>query len=101
MMAELLMKRTIATKIATMSNELRTLGRMPPAIRSERRTSLLLEPLPAVVAMYCVPAFHKKYAVEKTSTSTLCPIASGVVKKLCLHSELCKNRCVEYALGRI
>src|SRR6266511_2686629 len=35
MTAALVMNRTMATKIATMSNELRTLGRMPPAIRSE------------------------------------------------------------------
>src|SRR5579875_361881 len=47
----LLIKRTIATKIATMSNELRTFGRIPPAMRSERRTLLLLLPLLAVVAI--------------------------------------------------
>src|SRR5580700_8295296 len=33
--AALVMNRTIATKIATMSNVVRTLGRMPPATRSE------------------------------------------------------------------
>jgi len=33
--AALVMNRTIATKIATMSNVVSTLGRMPPATRSE------------------------------------------------------------------
>src|SRR6516165_332180 len=33
--AELVMNKTIATKIATMSNVVSTLGRMPPATRSE------------------------------------------------------------------
>src|SRR5579871_4361074 len=33
--AELVINRTIATKIATMSNVVSTLGRMPPATRSE------------------------------------------------------------------
>src|SRR6266487_3579970 len=33
--AALVMNRTMAAKIATMSNELRTFGRMPPATRSE------------------------------------------------------------------
>jgi hypothetical protein len=47
------MKRTMATKIATMSNELRTLGRIPPAIRSERKTLLL--PLSAVDAIEFLP----------------------------------------------
>src|SRR6184192_3650181 len=55
--AELLIKRTMATKMATMSNELRTLGRIPPAIRSERRTFPL--PLSAVVA---IEVFTSKYA---------------------------------------
>jgi hypothetical protein len=49
MTAELLINRTIATKIATMSNEFKTLGRIPAAMRSERRTSPL--PLSAVVAI--------------------------------------------------
>ena len=35
MTAALVMNRTIATKIATMSNVVSTLGRMPPATRSE------------------------------------------------------------------
>src|SRR6267154_5266353 len=35
--AALVMNRTIATKIATMSNVVSTLGRMPPATRSEIR----------------------------------------------------------------
>src|SRR5438270_8791575 len=51
--AELLMKRTMATKMATMSNELRTLGRIPPAIRSERKTLPL--PLSAVDAIEFLP----------------------------------------------
>jgi len=33
--AALVMNKTIETKIATMSNELRTFGSMPPATRSE------------------------------------------------------------------
>ena len=37
MTAALVMNRTIATKIATMSNVVSTLGRMPPATRSEIR----------------------------------------------------------------
>src|SRR5262252_2242060 len=35
MTAALVMNKTIATKIATMSNVVSTLGRMPPATRSE------------------------------------------------------------------
>src|SRR6266516_1165711 len=45
----LLIKRTIATKMAIMSNVFKTLGRMPPAMRSERKTSP--PPLSAVVAI--------------------------------------------------
>ena len=37
MTAALVMNRTIATKIATMSNVVSTLGRMPPATFSEIR----------------------------------------------------------------
>src|SRR5215469_7214532 len=36
MAAELVMNKTMATKIATMSNVVRTRGRMPPATRSDR-----------------------------------------------------------------
>jgi hypothetical protein len=38
--AALVMNNTIAAKIATMSNELRTLGRIPPATRSESSSPL-------------------------------------------------------------
>src|SRR5438874_13445180 len=38
--AAFVMKSTMATKIATMSNEVRTLGRIPPATRSERSSLL-------------------------------------------------------------
>jgi hypothetical protein len=34
-------QRTMAMKIATISKELRTFGRMPPAIRSDRRMEFL------------------------------------------------------------
>jgi hypothetical protein len=40
MTAEFVMNSTMATKIATMSNVVSTLGRIPPATRSEIRSSL-------------------------------------------------------------
>jgi hypothetical protein len=54
-------KRTIATKMATMSKVFRTLGRIPPAMRSERRTSP--PPLSAVVAIE--PNLLKKFCSKE------------------------------------
>src|SRR5215469_16337361 len=48
--AAFVMNSTIATKIATMSNVVSTLGRMPPATRSE-----ISEPDPVSVAMAVPP----------------------------------------------
>ena len=48
--AELVMNKTIATNIATMSNVVSTLGRMPPATRSE-----VSEPESVSAAVMAVP----------------------------------------------
>src|SRR5215468_1293492 len=48
--AAFVMNNTIATKIATMSNVVSTLGRMPPATRSE-----ISEPDPVSVVMAAPP----------------------------------------------
>src|SRR5215831_9092060 len=48
--AALVMNKTIATKIATMSNVVSTLGRMPPATRSE-----ISEPEPVSAAVTAPP----------------------------------------------
>src|SRR5215472_5919126 len=52
--AAFVMNNTIATKIATMSNVVSTLGRMPPATRSE-----ISEPDPVPVVMACLLSFRQ------------------------------------------
>jgi len=50
MAAALVMNKTIATKIATMSNVVSTFGKMPPATRSE-----ISEPESVLVAVMATP----------------------------------------------
>ena len=61
MTAALVMNNTTDTKIATMSNVLRTLGSMPPATRSDRNS-------PPCSGVVMSPSFHLAFIEARTGT---------------------------------
>ena len=66
MTAALVMNRTIATKIATMSNVVSTLGRMPPATRSEIREPVWVSVSAAMATLLCWPHVIRKGGSQTT-----------------------------------
>jgi hypothetical protein len=62
----------MAMKIATISNVFRVLGRMPPAMRSERRTSSLLAAVVAIESVSSIKRLQfRLYAIHTIEFTTL------------------------------